>query len=308
MSRRLDGRVAIVTGAGRGLGRSHALELAANGAAVVVNDLGTATDGSGSDVAPAAAVAAEIRSMGGFAIESAHDIADWGQAEALISLAVEQLGRLDVLVNNAGILRDRSFANMSELEWDAVLHIHAKGHAATSHHAFAHWRARHGRGEREQASIINTTSIAGLFPNFGQANYVAAKAAIAALTQTLALEGARYGIRANAISPSARTRLVEGSAINVDSDGGKFDELAPENVSPLVAWLATGDCPATGQIFQIFGRRIAVCRLATFEAILASNARWTLDALDVQLPQHLMTMTTAEDAINALIRGGAQAD
>jgi len=296
MTGRLDGRVAIVTGAGRGLGRSHALALAQEGAMIMVNDLGVSAQGLSSSESPGEEVVAQIRSIGGRAILSTHDVADWSSAEAMVQTAVDQFGRLDILVNNAGILRDRSFANMSEQEWDEVFRVHVKGHAAPSRHAMAYWRDVSKAGERPKASIINTTSVAGLFPNFGQANYAAAKAAIAAFTQTLALEGLRYGIRINAVSPSARTRLVA----SVEGSDDSFDDADPQNVSPLIVWLATAGCSVNGQIYQLFGRRLAVCKLSGFAYRLEQTGRWTLAQMDELLPTRTVPLCTADEALAEL--------
>jgi NAD(P)-dependent dehydrogenase (short-subunit alcohol dehydrogenase family) len=277
MSGRLAGRVAIVTGAGRGLGRAHALRLAAEGAKVVVNDLGTETDGRRSASDPAREVVEEIRSAGGEAVASGHDCADWSDAEAMVRLAVDSFGDLHVLVNNAGILRDRAFANMSEEEWDAVIRVHLKGHAATSRHALAYWRDRAKAGQPVQASVVHTSSIAGYLGNFGQANYAAAKLAVVALSRVIQIEGAKYGVRSNAVSPSARTRMMGGEA----PPPGQFDPRDPANVSALVAWLAAADCPANGQYYQVYGSRLLVLTLPQIAHDLNNpGGRWSLEDLD----------------------------
>ena len=298
---RLEGRVAIVTGSGRGLGRCHALALAAEGAAVVVNDLGVARDGTATAETPAEEVVAEIRVAGGKAMVSRHDVGDWEAAEAMVRAAIDEFGRLDILVNNAGILRDRSLANMTEQEWDDVIRVHLKGHAAPSRHALAYWRDSSKAGESVNASIVNTTSFSGLFPNFGQTNYSAAKAGIAAFTQTLAVEGTRYGVRANAVAPSAFTRLVPGSAVEIKAMDDDFDDLDPQNVSPLIVWLAGADCLATGQVFQMFGRRLGICRLTSFVHRLEQRGRWTPEQMDELLPSRLVPIKTAEDAFAELL-------
>jgi NAD(P)-dependent dehydrogenase (short-subunit alcohol dehydrogenase family) len=285
---RLAGRVAIVTGAGRGLGRAYALYLAAQGASVVVNDRGGAVDGQGTDPSTAAGVVAEIEAAGGQAVASSHDVSDWGQAEALVALAVEAFGDLHVLVNNAGIVRDRTLANMTEDEWDDVIRVHLKGHAATSHHAVVHWRAQAKSGRDVQASAIHTTSIAGLRPSFGQANYSAAKLGIAALSGVVALEGERYGIRSNAIAPSARTRIAltapgEAEELAAPDDPRAFDVFAPEKVAPLVGWLAEADCPTNGQIFAVYGNRISVMGQPPIVHRLEVPGDWTPEALDQEL-------------------------
>ena len=298
---RLAGRVAIVTGAGRGLGRAHALALAAGGARVVVNDLGTGPGGEGTDGGPAASVCEEIRSAGGEAVPSDHDVADWDAARELIGLAIESYGALDVLVNNAGILRDRAFANMTEEEWDAVVSVHLKGHAAPSHHAFAYWRGEAKAGRRRAASIVHTTSSSGLCGNFGQANYGAAKMGIVGLCKVLAIEGAGYGIRSNALSPSARTRMTEvmaGADELLGNPGpGEHDPFAPEHISHLVAWLAEADCPATGQIFHAAGRHIRVLDVPVVALEAVSDDDWTPEALDTALRGRLVESLDAHALI-----------
>ena len=291
----LSGRVAIVTGAGRGLGRSHALALAKQGAAIVVNDLGVTIDGSGEDVTQAQQVVNEILVAGGRAIASNHDVADWDQAGRLVQLAVKNFGDLHILVNNAGILRDRAFFNMTEADWDAVIRVHLKGHAAPSHHAMSWWRLQARAGRAIRASIIHTTSVAGLFPNFGQTNYCAAKAGICALSQTVALEGARIGVRSNAVAPSARTRMLGDTLPKSDSE---FDELDPAHVSELVAWLAQPACPASGQIFHIHGRRLAVFRAATAVQVAGSADGWDPARLDDVLNDGLKAPMSAYEYID----------
>lgn len=284
MLKRLEGRVAIVTGAGRGLGRSYAMALAAQGAAVVVNDLGADLHGNGRDATPAQSVVAEINANGGRAVVSGHDVADWRDAAAMISLAVESFGGLDVLVNNAGILRDRLFANMSEEEWDAVIRVHLKGHAAPSRHAMAFWRNEAKAGRKVAASVVHTTSLAGLVGNFGQANYASAKLAVVGLSRTLALEGARYGVRSNAVSPSARTRIE--TSLEVPPEG-VFDVFSPDNVSPLICWLALEDCPATGQVFQAYGNRVEVIAPSAIEVDVRTDNRWKIEDLEEALNHRL---------------------
>jgi NAD(P)-dependent dehydrogenase (short-subunit alcohol dehydrogenase family) len=295
--RRLEGRVTIVTGAGRGLGRAHALCLATHGAAVVVNDRGVEVDGRGQTLAPAEAVVAEIRAAGGRAVASGHDVSDWADAARLVDLAVSTFGDLHVLVNNAGILRDRTLANMSEEEWDAVTRVHLKGHAAPSRHALAYWRDRSKAGHPVQASIVHTSSIAGYLGSFGQANYSAAKLAVVALSRVIQLEGARYGVRSNAVSPSARTRLITGGDTAPPPAGG-FDPRDPANVSPLVAWLAAADCPANGQHFQVYGSRLLVLTLPQIaHDLLNPRGRWTLEDLDRELPARLVHAPTVDEVL-----------
>lgn len=293
----LNGRVAIVTGGGRGLGRGYALALAAHGASVVVNDLGGDLYGAGRDATPAQSVVAEIEAAGGKAVVSGHDVADWADARAMVGLAIERFGRLDVLVNNAGILRDRLFANMSEEEWDAVIRVHLKGHAAPARHAMEYWRAEGKAGRAVAGSIVHTTSLAGLVGNFGQANYAAAKAAVIGLSRTLALEGVKYGVRSNAVSPSARTR-IEGSL--EPPPEGVFDVFAPENVAPLICWLAHADCPANGQVFQAYGDRVEVLAPSAIAVDLRTSGRWTLDALDAALTGKLPALPTLGTFVEGL--------
>ena len=254
-----DGTVVIVTGAGRGLGRAHALELAAQGASVIVNDLGVESDGTAGSEGPAHDVVAEIEAMGGSAVANGADVADFGQAEAMIAQAVDAFGRLDALVCNAGFLRDRMLASMSEDEWDTVVRVHLKGHFAPARHAIDHWRQRAKAGEDVVARVVNTSSGAGLMGSIGQGNYAAAKAAIAQLTIQQAAEWGRYGVLANAIAPDARTRMTEGIFYSSEVPEDSFDEKAPENVSPLVAWLASPACDVTGRMFECSGGQLNVC-------------------------------------------------
>jgi len=250
-----------VTGAGRGIGRGHALELARQGAKVVVNDLGAEIDGRGSSEAPAAAVVDAIRAAGGEAVANGDDVSDWDGARRLVHTAVETYGSLDIVVNNAGILRDRMLVNMSIEEWDAVIRVHLRGTFATTRWSAEHWRSQAKEGRTNDARIINTTSASGLFGNAGQANYGAAKAGIAALTIIAAGELARYGVTVNAINPGAHTRMTEqakpGSYAPVEP--GTFDASDPENIAPLVAWLASPESAhVTGRVFTVRGGQIRV--------------------------------------------------
>jgi NAD(P)-dependent dehydrogenase (short-subunit alcohol dehydrogenase family) len=292
MSRSLVGRIAIITGAGRGLGRAHALYLASEGASVLINDLGGDVHGVGADITPARRVADEIVSRGGRAAVSGHDVSDWSQARQMVTQAIETFGGLDVLVNNAGILRDRTLANMSEDEWDAVLRVHLKGHAAPTSHALAYWRERAKAGHEVKASVIHTTSVAAFAGNLGQANYSAAKIAVLALSRVVSLEAGRYGVRSNAVSPSARTRITTGS--ESDSETAIEDEMNPANVSPLIGWLAERDCPADGQVFHIGGSRLVVLAMPQIVHELKTDGRWMRDELNRVLPNHLVTPTPLE--------------
>ncbi len=255
-----DGRVAIVTGAGRGIGRAHALAFAAEGARVVVNDLGVAPDGSGADRSAAQQVVEEIRARGGEAVANGADVADGEQAGALVRAALDAFGRLDAVVNNAGFVRDRMFVSCSDEEWDAVVRVHLRGHFCVSRRACDHWRAEAKAGRAVDARIVNTSSGAGLQGSVGQSAYAAAKAGIAALTLVQAAELARYGITANAIAPSARTRMTEQVFADMMKPPERgFDAMAPENVSPLVVWLGSAESRAvTGQVFEVAGGSISV--------------------------------------------------
>ena len=255
-----DGRVVIVTGAARGLGRAHALAFAASGAKVVINDLGVALDGTTPRSDAAEEVVAEIRAEGGEAVANADDIADFDGAGRLVGTALKEFGDLHVVVNNAGFVRDRMFANVEEDEWDAVVRVHLKGHFATSRHAAAYWRDRSKAGEPVDARIVNTSSGAGLLGSVGQAAYSAAKAGIAALTLVQAAELGRYGVTANAIAPSARTRMTEGvfTEMMAVPEGG-FDAMDPANVSPLVVWLGSPEsADVTGRVFELEGGVVSV--------------------------------------------------
>jgi NAD(P)-dependent dehydrogenase (short-subunit alcohol dehydrogenase family) len=253
-----DGRVAIVTGAGRGIGREHALLLSAQGAKVVINDLGGSMDGSGSDVGPAQQVVDEIVAAGGEAVANTDDISDFSGAEKLIATAVDAFGRLDVLINNAGILRDRMLVNMTEAEWDAVIKVHLKGTFGPSHFAANHWRDRSKAGEEVDARIINTSSPSGIYGNVGQTNYGAAKAGIASFTIIAAKELARYGVTVNAIAPAALTRMTEDLGMGQASDEAK-ETMSPKHIAPVVCWLASPESSGvTGRVFDISGRMLSV--------------------------------------------------
>jgi NAD(P)-dependent dehydrogenase (short-subunit alcohol dehydrogenase family) len=258
MSGICEGRVVVVTGAGNGIGREHALAFAREGARVVVNDLGTTREGEGASSTPAEAVVAEIRDFGGEAVANAADVADWDQTRALVGQAVETFGRLDVVVCNAGFVRDRMFFGTSEAEWDAVVRVHLKGHFCVARHAAEHWRARSKAGDPVDARIVNTSTGAGLMGSVGQSAYSAAKAGIAALTLVQAAELGRYGVTANAIAPSARTRMTEG-VFDMDAPDSGFDVNDPANISPLVVWLgSTASAGVTGRVFEIEGGRMSV--------------------------------------------------
>src|SRR5262245_54978116 len=276
------GRVVIVTGAGRGLGRAHALELARQGAQVVVNDLGAELDGSGSSSGPAGEVVQEIRALGGAAIADGADVADWAQTKALVDRTVAECGRLDAVVNNAGFLRDRMFFSTGEDEWDAVIRVHLKGHFCLSRHAAEHWRAESKAGRQPDARIVNTSSGAGLLGSVGQSTYSAAKAGIAGLTLVQAAELGRYGVTANALAPAARTRMTEEVFADTMAapEDGSWDAMAPDNVSPLVAWLASsGSADVTGRVFEVEAGKIGVADGWQHGPEIDKAARW--DGADV---------------------------
>ena len=273
----LDGRVAIITGAGRGLGREHALLFAAEGARVVVNDLGSQSDGTGADASPAHEVVDEIRAAGGEAVANADDVTSWEGAQRLVKSALDAFGDLHVLVNNAGILRDRMLVNMSEQEWDAVVTVHLKGHFCPTRWAATYWRGRSKEGHQVQAAVVNTTSASGLFGNPGQTNYGAAKMGIAAFTMIAARELARYGVRVNAISPAARTRLT-GMGESTAPPAG-FDEMDPANVSPFVAYLSTAECPINGRVFLVWGGHVQLFQPWAIVDAIEKDERWTVEEL-----------------------------
>jgi NAD(P)-dependent dehydrogenase (short-subunit alcohol dehydrogenase family) len=285
----LEGRVAVITGAGRGIGREHALLFAKEGAKVVVNDLGGDNTGEGSDPGPAQEVVNEIVAAGGQAMANTDNIAEWIGAKNLIQEAIDEFGRLDVLVNNAGILRDSFIAGMEESQWDAVLAVHLKGHFAMLHHAAAYWKAQSKAGDQPNAAVINTASGSGLtLPNAGQANYGAAKAGIAALTLIAAEELDRYGVRVNAIAPIARTRLTLATpgmgALMGEPEEGEHDLFSPANISPLVAYLATEKCPITGKVYAVQGG--AISRLQGWQDVetIETEGLWQIDDIAARLP------------------------
>ena len=278
----LDGKVAIVTGAGRGIGRGEALLLAAEGAKVVVNDLGTALDGGGHDSSVAQAVVDEIEAAGGTAAANGDDVSTWAGAERLVTQAVDTFGDLNILVNNAGFVRDRMSFNMSEEDFESVVLVHLKGHFAPVRFAAAHWRARHKAGETVYGRVINTTSEAGLWGTPGQANYAAAKGGIYSMTLTLAREMERFGVTVNAIAPRARTRMTEtlGGGFLAGAEEGTFDDLHPDNVAPVVGWLASAEAAdVSGQVFVVTGGRVHLIQPLSDASGLSRDSRWTVEDL-----------------------------
>jgi len=288
MTNQLDGRVIVVTGAGRGVGREHALLAAREGARVVVNDNGTGADGSGTDDTIAAAVADEIVAGGGTAVASTDDVTTVAGAQRLLDTALKAFGEVHGLVNNAGILRDRMFVNMSEDEWDDVITGQLRGTFAPCRVFGAHWRDRSKAGDEVSASIVNVSSTSGLIGAVGQSNYGAAKAGIASLTQILAQELGRYGVRANAITPVARTRMTQDvpgikELVAAPEDPEAFDVFHPANVSPVVAYLLTADCPATGAVFYAKGGEIRQFLPWSYGKVIDKGDRWTVEELKKEM-------------------------
>src|SRR5271157_4229319 len=271
-----DGRIVIITGAGRGIGRGYALEFARQGAKVIVNDLGGAVDGTGSTLTPAQSVVEEIHKSGGQALANGDDVSDWEGAQRLIHSATETFGGLDVLVNNAGILRDRMLFNMTSEEWDSVIRVHLRGAFCPTRHAAGYWRERAKQGKPNQARVINTTSVSGLYCNPGQSNYGAAKAGVAAFTIIAAKELERFGVTVNAISPGALTRMTENlrpGASNALAQG--FDPRSPENIAPIAVWLGSMESSqVTGRVFEVSGGRLCLSEGWTRGPEVERNARW----------------------------------
>jgi NAD(P)-dependent dehydrogenase (short-subunit alcohol dehydrogenase family) len=283
----LEGKVAIVTGAGRGIGREHALALARAGASVLVNDVGGSLSGEGADATPAQQVVAELEALGVEAVADGENVADFEGARRLVEHAVDAFGRVDILVNNAGILRDRMLVNMEEAEWDAVIAVHLKGHFAPTRHAAAHWRDRAKAGEDVRGRVINTSSPSGVFGNVGQANYGAAKAGIAMLTIITAQELGRYGVTVNGIAPNARTRMTE-SAFELPSGEGGFDPLEPANNTPIVVALCADEAQSiTGQVFHIFGGAVNMLTPWSPGELFARAEGWDAGDLLEELLQRL---------------------
>jgi NAD(P)-dependent dehydrogenase (short-subunit alcohol dehydrogenase family) len=279
----LDGRIAVITGAGRGIGRAHALLFAREGAKVVVNDLGGAEDGSGADTGPAHEVVEEIKALGGEAVANTDNVADFGGAERLIQAAIDAFGDVNVLVNNAGILRDRMLVNMSEAEWDDVVRVHLKGHFAPLRFAAAYWREQSKAGHDVNAAVVNTSSTSGLFNNPGQTNYGAAKTGITSLTIIAQKELERYGVRVNAIAPAAFTRLIATiPGRDTPEETGEWSSWDPANISPFVGYLCTADCPVKGRVFFVRGGDVYLFQPFAIIDEIHKDGQWTIDELKDQ--------------------------
>ena len=303
----LSGKVAIVTGAGRGIGREHALALARAGAKVLVNDLGGSLAGEGADTSPAEQVADEIRGLGGEAAADYENVADFTGAERMVRNAVDTLGGLDILVNNAGILRDRMLVNMDEAEWDAVINVHLKGHFAPTRHAAAYWRERSKAGEPVRGRVICTSSPSGVFGNVGQANYGAAKAGIAGFTLIAAQELGRYGVTVNCVAPNARTRMTEQAFGDMTAPDEGFDPMDPANMSPVVVALCADEAQdITGQVLFVYGGSVNVLQGWSPGELISRDARWDADELLAQLHERFPTGAQPGNMIELMAGAGGQ--
>jgi len=303
----LDGKVAVVTGAGRGIGREHALALARAGAKIVVNDLGASLAGEGVDSGPADDVVREIEALGGEAVSNGENVADFAGAKRLIDGAISTFGRLDILVNNAGILRDRMLVNMDEHEWDAVIEVHLKGHFAPTRHAAAHWRERSKAGDQVSARVINTSSPSGVFGNVGQLNYGAAKAGIVGFTLIAAQELQRYGVTVNAIAPNARTRMTEAAFGEIPAPEDGFDPADPANNSPIVVALCADEAQdITGQVFFIYGGVVNMLTGWQAGELFARDQRWDADELLQELRDRLPAGAAPPGMLASMHQAGGQ--
>ena len=296
MSKICEGRIVIVTGAGGGIGREHALEFARQGAKVIVNDLGASREGEGQSRDPAHQVVDEIKALGGEAIANGADVADWDQTRELVQTAIDTFGGLDVVVNNAGFLRDRMFVSCSEEEWDAVIRVHLKGHFCVARHAGEYWRNQSKAGQTVDARIINTSSGAGLQGSVGQSTYSAAKGGIASLTLVQAAEMGRYGVTANAIAPAARTRMTEAVFADMAAPAdGSFDENAAENISPLVVWLGSKESrDISGRVFEVKGGIIGTSDGWRDGPIVDKGARWSPDEVGAAVHEVIQKSPTPQ--------------
>jgi NAD(P)-dependent dehydrogenase (short-subunit alcohol dehydrogenase family) len=303
----LQGKVAIVTGAGRGIGREHALALARAGAKIVVNDLGASLAGEGTDSTPAQTVVNEIVASGGEAVANYDDVSDFAAAEHMIERAVERYGGLDILVNNAGITRDRMLVNMSEEEWDSVIAVHLKGHFAPTRHAAAYWRLKKSEGEDVRGRVINTSSPSGTFGNVGQTNYGAAKAGIAAFTIIAAQELGRYGVTVNCLAPNARTRMTEAAFGEIPKPEDGFDTMDPANIAPIVVALASDEAQdITGQCFFVYGGAVNVLRPWDAGELFARGDRWDADEFLAQLRERFPDGVAPEGMVAGMQKAGGQ--
>jgi NAD(P)-dependent dehydrogenase (short-subunit alcohol dehydrogenase family) len=303
---KLNGKVAVVTGAGRGIGREHAIALAQAGAKIVVNDLGSSLAGEGADTGPADGVVREIEALGGEAVSNGENVADFAGAKRLIDAAISAFGRLDILVNNAGILRDRMLVNMEEHEWDAVIEVHLKGHFAPTRHAAAHWRERSKAGDDVAARVINTSSPSGVFGNVGQLNYGTAKAGIVGFTLIAAQELQRYGVTVNAIAPNARTRMTEAAFGEIPLPDG-FDPADPGNNSPIVVALCADEAQdITGQVFFIYGGVVNMLQGWEAGESFASDERWDPDVLLQELRDRLPDGAAPPGMLASMHQAGGQ--
>ena len=304
---RLDGKVAIVTGAGRGIGREHALALAEAGAKVIVNDLGATLAGEGADATPAQQVVEEIEGNGWLAVANGDDVADFAGAERMIRQAIDTYGRLDILVNNAGITRDRMLVNMSEEEWDSVLAVHLKGHFAPTRHAGAYWREQAKAGAEVRGRVINTSSPSGVFGNVGQTNYGAAKAGIAGFTIIAAQELARYGVTVNCLAPNARTRMTEASFGEIPKPEEGFDAMDPANIAPIVVALCADEAQdITGQCFFIYGGAVNILRPWDAGELITRGDKWDADDFLAQLRERFPGGTAPEGMVAQMGKAGGQ--
>ena len=303
----LAGKVAIITGAGRGIGREHALALARAGAKILVNDLGASLAGEGADEGLAHDVVREIEALGGEAVANGENVADFAAAKRMVDQALETFGRVDILVNNAGILRDRMLVNMEEDEWDAVIEVHLKGHFAPTRHAAAHWRERSKAGDEVRARVINTSSPSGVFGNVGQANYGAAKAGIVGFTLIAAQELQRYGVTVNAIAPNARTRMTEAAFGEIPPPEDGFDPADPANNSPIVVALCADEAQdITGQVFFVYGGVVNMLRGWDAGELFANDERWDPDALLQELVDRLPAGAAPAGMLASMHRAGGQ--